>query len=496
MRFRPSVLLSLVVILMLLVPSGCSRDTATTTDQASDRTIEQVADVDTPDPVVEPAETHPSADDGTEAGVIAHVNNVPISNEDLERSKQQVLSRYQQIYSQFGQDVRDLLGGTQGRLFALRIDDEALELATTRALIMEELDRRDAPVSENEVEAEFQKQYAEFLAMLGMTKQEFQVAFETGGLAGFQTNDLTFDQFIAYAKQTVREEFEIQAVQRLIAGTIEHSEEELIAFFEERRSEYDIAEQAQASHILVATEELAQQLLDELTAGADFAALAQEHSIDTGSGARGGDLGWFERGRMVAPFEDAAFTTPVGELSEIVPTEYGYHIIWVTDYRPEEKPEYEDVADLVTSNFEADIMAQRFNEWYTIARPIAVVSIEDPMLDAFRKQQVDIDQGLQAFLKLRDEGLVDDPYLDYIIGTIYETKADEAHSEKLGIEGNETITPGQQEQIGALEAEIEKNRSQALASYRVALTRLGESAEIEERIQVLEPVEEVAPPIE
>ena len=492
MRVRPLVLLSLVVILMFLVFSGCGRDTTPTTDEASDRSIEQVADVDAADPIVEPVETHPLADDA----VIGYVNNVPISNDDLERSKQQVLSRYQQIYSQFGQDVGDLFEGAQGRLLVLRIEDEALELATTRALIIEELDRRDAPVSEDEVEAEFQKQYAEFLVMLGMSEQEFQVAFETGGLAGFETGGLTFDHFITYAKQTVREEFEIQAVQRLIAGTIEHSEEELIAFFEERRSEYDIPEQVRAAHILVATEELAQQLLDELASGADFAALAQEHSTDTGSGARGGDVGWFQRGRMVVPFEEAAFTTPVGERSEIVQTEYGYHIIWVTDRQSKDMPEYEEVADLVTSDFEADIMAQRFNQWYTLARPMAVISIEDPMLDAFRKQQADIDQGLQAFLKLRSDGLVSDPYLDYIIGTIYEAKADEAQSEKLGIQGNETITPSQQEQIDALEAKIETNRSQALVFYRAALTRLGESAEIEARIQVLEPVEEVAPPTE
>lgn len=496
MRIRPLVLLSLVVVLMFLVLSGCSQDTTPTTDEASDRTIEQVADIDAPDPVVEPAETHPSADDGTEARVIAYVNNAPISNDDFERSKQRVFSRYQQIYSQFGQDVRSLLAGVQGYLFDLRIEDEALEVATSRALIIEELDRRDAPVSEDEVEAEFQKQYAEFLVIFGMSEQEFQVAFETGGLAGFETGGLTFDHFIAYAKETVREEFEIQAVQRLIAGTIEHSEEELIAFFEERRSEYDIPEQVRASHILVAAEEVAQQLLDELAADADFAALAREHSTDTGSGSRGGELGWFGRGQMVAPFEEAAFNTPVGERSDIVQTEFGYHIIWVTDYRPEEKTEYEDVADLVTSDFEAEIMAQRFNEWYTVARPMADVSIVDPMLDAFRKQQVDIDQGLQAFLKLRDGGLVDDTSLDYIIGTIYETKADEAQSEKLGIEGNETITPSQQEQIDALEAKIETNRSQALASYRTALTRLGENAEIEARIQVLEPIEEVAPPTE
>jgi len=496
MRIRPWVLLTLAVILVLLIFSGCSRDSTPTTDETSDQTVEQVADADATGPGIQSEETDPSGDSGAEANVVAYVNNVAVSREVFERSKQQVLSRYQQIYSQFGQDVLSLLGGAQGRLFELRIEDEALEIATTRALVVEELARRKAPITEDEVEEEFQMQYAEFLGIFGMSEQEFQEAFEAGELVGFQTGNLSFDQFIDYAKQTVREEFEVLTVQRLIAGTIEHTEQELIAFFEEHRSEYDIAEQVRASHILVTTEELAQQLLDELDAGADFATLAQEHSTDTGSGSRGGDLGWFGRGQMVEPFEEAAFSTPAGELSDIVQTQYGYHIIWVTDYQTEEKPEYEDVADLVTSDFESDVMAQQFNQWYTVARSTADISIEDLMLDAFRKQQADVDQGLQAFIKLRDEDLVADPYLDYIIGTIYETKMDEAQSAKLGIEGNETIAPSQQEQIDALEAEIETNRTFALASYRAALAQLGENVEIEARIQALDPGEEIVPPTE
>ncbi len=489
MRIRSLAWFLLVVTLLLLVLSGCSRDTAPTTDEVSDQTVEQVADASATDQVSQPHEVSPAEDSGAEADIIAFVNTTSISGADLARSKKQVISRYQQIYTQFGQDVRDLLDGAQGRLFDLRIEDEALEIATTRALILEELDRRDATVSEVEVEAEFQKQFAEFLNIFGMSEEEFELAFETRELEGFQTGDLTFDDFIDYAKQSVREEFEIQAVQRLIAGTIEHSEAELVSFFEERRSEYDIAEQVRASHILVTTEELAQQLLGELEAGADFAALAQEHSTDTVSGSRGGDLGWFERGQIVAPFDEAAFSTEVGELSDIVQTEYGYHIIWVTDFQLEEKPDYEDVSDLVTSDFEAEIMSQRFNEWYTVARLAANISIKAPMLDAFRKQQNDLDQGLQAFIDLRDEGSVDDPYLGYIIGTIYETKMDEAQSEKLGIESNEAITPSQQEQIDALEAEIEMNRSQALASYRAALVLLESDPEIEEHIERLEPDE-------
>lgn len=68
-------------------------------------------------------------------------------------------------------------------------------------------------------------------------------------------------------------------------------------------------------------------ILDRLKKGEKFADIAKELSLDSGSGKRGGELGYFGRGRMVKPFETAAFKLAVGEISEPVKTEYGYHII-------------------------------------------------------------------------------------------------------------------------------------------------------------------------
>ena len=80
-----------------------------------------------------------------------------------------------------------------------------------------------------------------------------------------------------------------------------------------------------------ATLALAQELRARILAGEDFATLAQEYSDDPGSGANGGDLGWFGRGMMVAPFEEAAFSLPVGEISEPIQSDFGYHIIEVLE---------------------------------------------------------------------------------------------------------------------------------------------------------------------
>ena len=84
-------------------------------------------------------------------------------------------------------------------------------------------------------------------------------------------------------------------------------------------------------------------LLEKAKAGQDFAKLAQEFSQDTGSGVKGGDLNYFRRGTMVPEFNDAAFALQPGQLSDVVTTKYGYHIIKVTDRKPEGTVPFEQV---------------------------------------------------------------------------------------------------------------------------------------------------------
>ncbi len=89
---------------------------------------------------------------------------------------------------------------------------------------------------------------------------------------------------------------------------------------------------------------LAEDIRDRAVAGEDFSALAREYSDDQGSAQQGGDLGWFQRGRMVQPFEDAAFSLDVGEVSDVVETPFGFHIIKLDD---KEVPSLDEVADSV-----------------------------------------------------------------------------------------------------------------------------------------------------
>lgn len=93
-----------------------------------------------------------------------------------------------------------------------------------------------------------------------------------------------------------------------------------------------------AAHILVETEEKAKELKAQIDGGADFAELATANSTDTGSGANGGDLGWFGTGMMVKPFEDAVVAMKPGEVAGPVKTDFGWHLIQLKETRIAEKP--------------------------------------------------------------------------------------------------------------------------------------------------------------
>lgn len=102
-------------------------------------------------------------------------------------------------------------------------------------------------------------------------------------------------------------------------------------------------EEVRARHILVEAEEEARAVLARLDAGESFEDLASELSQDPGSARRGGDLGYFTQGRMVAPFADAAFALEPGEVSEPVETQFGWHVIKLEDRRATELPSFEDM---------------------------------------------------------------------------------------------------------------------------------------------------------
>jgi peptidylprolyl isomerase/foldase protein PrsA len=129
-------------------------------------------------------------------------------------------------------------------------------------------------------------------------------------------------------------------LEKLAVEGVEITDEEKQAYFDENR---DSLIEVEASHILVEDEETAEEVLDRLEAGDDFAELASEYSVDPSAEANNGDLGFFGKGDMVPEFEEAAFNMEIDEVSEPVESTYGYHIILVTD----RKDSYEELEEKI-----------------------------------------------------------------------------------------------------------------------------------------------------
>ncbi len=152
----------------------------------------------------------------------------------------------------------------------------------------------------------------------------------------------TFDKRVAYhRRRALRDAY----FDKNVTGGVTEAEAKKV--FEDNIAKVKPEQEIKARHILVETEDEAKAVKAELDGGADFAKLAAEKSKD--KNAEGGDLGYFTRGQMLKPFEDAAFALDVGQISDPVKTSFGWHIIEVQEKRDQKLPTFEDVKDPIMS---------------------------------------------------------------------------------------------------------------------------------------------------
>ena len=124
------------------------------------------------------------------------------------------------------------------------------------------------------------------------------------------------------------------------------SDEELKKFYEQNKDKFKAGSQLKASHILVKTEKEAKDILAQIKAGGNFEELAKKNSVDS-SAAKGGDLGWFGQGTMVPAFEQAASKLKEGEVSDVVKSDFGFHIIKLTGKRAAGVRPFEEVKEQI-----------------------------------------------------------------------------------------------------------------------------------------------------
>jgi hypothetical protein len=209
MRIRSLMLLIGLFVLALLL-SGCGNRPSPTP-------------ADSPVETTETPEQTPAvaASEIPEAEVVAYVNGRPAYRDDFEAAQATLFNQYAQLYAQFGMSVETLLVGAEGRLFRLSLEAEALNRVMATVLVEAEADQRGIQPNDEEVQAEFEAQYALFLAGQGWTEEDL--------IAYLDEQGSSFETFKENGIDTVEWQLTLDAVQRAVAGPVELSDEQLAA---------------------------------------------------------------------------------------------------------------------------------------------------------------------------------------------------------------------------------------------------------------------------
>ena len=232
--------------------------------------------------------------------------------------------------------------GELNHLLQSQYGPSTLDALITNKIVELEADKLGITLTEEEI----QEEYDEYAQAYGG---------EEALLKAFESYNLT--------KEDIIKDIKIYLLTlKVMEDYIGITDEDVKTYFEENKDSFSTPEQVEASHILVEDEATAKEVINKLNAGEDFATLAKEYSTDKSNAENGGALGFFGRGEMVEEFGNAAFAMNVGDVSkEPVKTEFGYHIIKVTD-----KTEAKE-ADFETSKEDARAMLveERVNEQYS-----------------------------------------------------------------------------------------------------------------------------------
>jgi foldase protein PrsA len=233
-----------------------------------------------------------------------------------------------------------------------------LDQVIEQRIINQEARRYDAVASEAQINARLADIRRNF-----PTEEEFQQALDQRKWT------------LADLKNRLRGTITMQNLTERVTN-ITVTDAEIQTYFNEHRSEYDQAEQVRVSHILTKSEAEARLVLARFRRGEKFEDLAQ-YSEDPGSKAQGGDLGFVSRGQLVGEFEKVAFSLKPGQTSGIVKTQFGFHIIRVTDSRSPQPARIEAVRDQIRGQLLTRKSEAAFQEWLKKAKTQAKITRVD-----------------------------------------------------------------------------------------------------------------------
>ncbi|MHB1392841.1 MAG: peptidylprolyl isomerase [Clostridia bacterium] len=266
---------------------------------------------------------NPEVDNNT---IVAKVSGEEVKKEEFNKMYGIFKAQYEQ---QFGTEVWEQ--EVDGRKFGDVAREKLLDMLVDEKLQMKKAAELGITVTDDEVNGEVEK-----------AKKYFDSEEKFNEFLKGQSMDLE------YFKQSVKKELNINKLTDKLTGNLAVTDEEVKSYYDSHQNEFL---SVKASHILLDTKEEAEKMLVRVKAGENFAELAKQNSKDPSAKENSGNLDYFRHGDMVEPFEKAAFALKPGEISEIVQTDFGFHIIKVEDSKLDK---FEDVKEQLKGSMLSD----------------------------------------------------------------------------------------------------------------------------------------------
>jgi len=292
-----------------------------------------------------------------EDSMVASVNDTTITQLEIDREVQILMREYQEKVppNQMGQ-------------LKTMLQKQALDNLINKTLLFQKAEEEGIKLEKKVIDDKLKE-----IAKLFPNPEQFNKKLASMGL----TEDLL--------RQNIKQNFKIESLLETITTSSDKTtDKEIVTFYNDNPQKFQTGEQVRASHILISSkpeesEDVRAQkrqkiakLKEEITNGANFAEAASNHS-DCPSKSKGGDLGFFEKGKMVPAFEEAAFQMKIGEVSDIVETQFGYHLIMVTDHKDKNTIPLEQAKDKIQNHLNNQKKGQVVNDYLNKLRGSATI---------------------------------------------------------------------------------------------------------------------------
>ena len=286
-----------------------------------------------------------------DSDVVAVVNKIEITRKNL-REEIKFTKR------KFRIQKKDILPAEQ----VVMLKTNSLNELIKQAMLLQEAKRQGIKTTEQEIRTEIER------SQDGYDKEGFRRSLEIEEISQEFWNE----------KQTNL--LKIKKLTETVLGSeISVSEQEIQAYYNKYKEEFQKGEQVRALHIMVETEDEARRILKKLRKGESFSELAKGHSLSP-EGSTGGDMGFFEAGTMPKGFDDV-FKLQIGKVSGIIHTTFGYHIFKVKEKKPERSMNFEEAKEVIHSKLLRQEQEQAFQKWVEAIKDKSEIIIDYEILE-------------------------------------------------------------------------------------------------------------------